>query len=195
MGDADSLPRKRRKVVEHHAFHTLARVGLLVALHLGAKVHHTFQVVIDQKARQIALSRLVQGARPQKQRRPHPAPVGCGQTAQVAGVAQPLEGDVAELGKPGNCPRKLYLCRHLRLGHGCSLSREIVSPMVAGTELERAREPNLSRACWEIRSGLPPPRRPACRDRHRRLRPLPRRKTPRRQRPWHRPPHGGSHSP
>ncbi len=133
MGDADSLPRKRRKVVEHHAFHTLARVGLLVALHLGAKVHHTFQAVIGQKARQIALGRLVQGTRPQKQRRLHPAPVGCGQAAQVAGVAQPLEGDVAKLGKPGNCPGKLYLCRHLRLGHGCSLSREIVSPYGSGS--------------------------------------------------------------
>ena len=102
VGDADGLAGQRREVVEDHAFHKLARVGLLVALELGAEVDDAGEVVVAHEPRQILLARLVQRAAAQELRRRDGAPVGRRHAAQVARVVQPLKGNVPEFGKPGN---------------------------------------------------------------------------------------------
>ena len=102
VGDADGLAGQRREVVEDHAFHKLARVGLLVALELGAEVDDAGEVVVAHEPRQILLARLVQRAAAQELRRRDGAPVGRRHAAQVARVVQPLKGNVPEFGEPGN---------------------------------------------------------------------------------------------
>ena len=86
VGNADSLAGQRREVVEHHAFHKLAGVGLLVALELGAEIDDAGQVVVAHKPRQILLARLVKAPAADEFRRRDATSIGRRHAAQIARV-------------------------------------------------------------------------------------------------------------